>query len=322
MTVATRLRPARLCVYLAAAATVAGCGDSGPDRPPTPSVRTDVTPTTTTAVTPSGGISDIAVLALDGSGTTQITRATDGAGYGTPAWSHDGRRLAVSGPPCDDCTDQIALIDIVGDHAVTALTTRTEGVAGPSWSPDDSHLVYVGGPANTVLASKADGSGEYVLIEDQLQHSKASWSPNGRLVAFTTHPRAGGSIIEVMQPDGSARRRLTPLGQTAEQPAWSPDSQTIAFARQSGSSWTISTVSIGNGRIRDLTDPTQDAQQPAWSPDGRRIAFTAILGGTAGLAVMSSDGANRRALRTSTPNASSPAWSPDGTKIAFTVTHQ
>lgn len=274
----------------------------------------------TTPVSTSGeGLSDIYTIGVDGSNLQRLTVAREDAGFDRAAWSHDGSRLAASGPPCDDCAEQISLIAATGDHAVTAVTTPTEGVSAPSWSPDDRRVVYVGGPANTVLAANVDGSNEVVLIEDQRQHSSAAWSPNGRLVAFTTQSPGGGSVIEVMQPDGSARRRLTPVGQVAEQPSWSPDGRTIVFSRQSGAGWAIATVAVRGGPVRVLTDPTQNAQEPAWSPDGRQIAFAAITPASKTLAVMNADGTGRRTLRTGTPTASAPSWSPDGTTIAFSV---
>lgn len=275
---------------------------------------------TTAPVSTTGeGLSDIYAIRVDGSDLRRLTVATEDTGYDRASWSHDGSMLAASGPPCDDCAEQISVIAATGDHTVTAITTATEGVSAPSWSPDDRRLVYVGGPANTVLAANADGTNEVVLIEDQRQHSSAAWSPNGNLVAFTTQSANGGSVIEVMQPDGSARRRLTPLGQVAEQPAWSPDGLRIVFAHQSGAGWAIATVPVRGGPVRVLTDPTQNAQEPAWSPDGRLIAFAAITDSSKTLAIINADGTRRRTLHTGTPTASAPSWSPDGATIAFSV---
>lgn len=293
-----------------------GCGDDAPSptQPPTTS------PTATGPLATTGeGISDIFSIAVDGSDLQRLTVAGDDVGYDRAAWSHDGSRLASSGPRCDDCAEEISLIAATGDHSITALTTATDGVIAPNWSPDDRRLVYVGGPANAVLAANVDGSDEVALIEDQRQHSSAVWSPNGRLIAFTTQSPTGGSVIEVMQPDGSARRRVTPVGEVAEQPAWSPDGRTIAFARQSGAGWAIATIPMRGGRIRVLTDPTQNAQEPTWSPDGRQIAFAAITDSSTTLAIMNANGTERRTLRTGTASASAPSWSPDGVRIAFTV---
>ena len=298
------------------AMTATGCGD---DEPSPTQPATTVSTSTGQVSTTGEGLSDIYTIHVDGSDLRRLTVAEEDTGYDRASWSHDGSMLATSGPPCDDCAEQISLIAATSDHKVTAVPTATEGVTAPSWSPDDRRLVYVGGPANTVLAANVDGTNEVVLIEDQRQHSSAVWSPNGKFVAFTTQSTRGGSVIEVMQPDGSARRRLTPVGQIAEQPAWSPDGRTIAFARQSGAGWAIATVPTRGGAIHLLTDPTQNAQEPAWSPDGRMIAFAAITDSSRTLALIDADGARRRTLRTDTPTASAPSWSPDGTTIAFSV---
>lgn len=60
------------------------------------------------------------------------------------------------------------------------------------------------------------------------------WSPDGRWLAFSAEAEGAGGLF-LIAPDGSGLRRLStapPAALPDHQPAWSPDSQRLAFARQ------------------------------------------------------------------------------------------
>jgi dipeptidyl aminopeptidase/acylaminoacyl peptidase len=55
-------------------------------------------------------------------------------------------------------------------------------------------------------------------------NSSPRWSPDGRLIAFTT-----GGQIWTMEPDGNRKRQVTSISTGASNPVWSPDGRRIAF---------------------------------------------------------------------------------------------
>jgi Tol biopolymer transport system component len=102
-------------------------------------------------------------------------------------------------------------------------------------------------------------------------------------------------------------------------PNWSPDSQTIVFAAETGQDpadiWAMR--ADGSGRER-LTRGASNDTSPAFSPDGREIAFESDRDGSSEIYVMDRSGNNVRRLTTNPATDGAPAWSPDGTRLAFT----
>ena len=163
---------------------------------------------------------------------------------------------------------------------------------------------------------------------------------NGR-IAFVSGAD-GDSDIYTVAPDGSDRMKITNAPDQGgfpvmdDDPAWSPDGQSIAFTR------TVTTL-VASEEVEDRTVWTMasdgsDQQMiaagydPSWSPDGGSIAFTmdavgvvnglpttviavAELGG--GVAIMTDPGDWVSMSGSSTSWDHSPAWTAHGADIVF-----
>ncbi len=162
-----------------------------------------------------------------------------------------------------------------------------------------------------VWVMPAQGGLPVNLTQDPGWDLYASWSPDGRYIAFSStrdapdpaDPEANREIY-VMAADGSddasARssvapatsgegsranasevRRLTFHPATDTAPAWSPDGRRIAFVSnrhpynpdEVADMWEIWAVDIEGGEPVRLTYRNGYATDPAWSPDGRRLAY-------------------------------------------------
>jgi TolB protein len=202
-----------------------------------------------------------------------------------------------------------------GDVYVSKGTTEQRltvggGRARPRWSPDGRQLAVL--HKGQIWVMKADGTGQRRLSTRPA--GGASWSPDGKWIAFASLSCTGGPGVyrisstaagaepEVLFPrdcrgeelpeettagpvTGSLRERL----QYDDAVAWSPDGSRVAFRGGDCESTydaclSIGTVASGAEQVVDAyggggTQNKGFAVVPSWRPDGARLSWTAYQEG-------------------------------------------
>jgi Tol biopolymer transport system component len=184
--------------------------------------------------------------------------------------------------------------------AATALLLP--GATPARFLPADFEIFVIG----------VDGSGRRnVSANPQSLETSPVVSPDGTKVAFL-RVAASGTDIWVMNADGSRQIRRTETSDAESDPAWAPDSRTLAFTYQ--------TAPTSPPGIRVLTatggGPRRaNAQHARFAPVGQFIVFEDLRPGRLGIARMRRNGSGYRALfRATTAN---PVWSPAGKRVAY-----
>lgn len=126
-----------------------------------------------------------------------------------PAWSPDGRRLAV--------TSDSNLVAVALDGS--DRRTIADRAVQPTWSVRGVIAFRRGGDVYTVTPG---GTNTRRLTFRGGAHP--SWSPSGRRLVFER-----GRSLYVIRPDGPGRRKLA---SRATRPVWSPDGRYVAFLRE------------------------------------------------------------------------------------------
>ena len=197
-------------------------------------------------------------------------------GFGYPAWSPDGTRLAFQG------SGQILTIEVISlepakvDTSTLRQLTNEDANFYPAWSPDGQWIAYDSNRENpvggySIWKMKYDGSAKTLVVGGR----EAAWSPNNvHLIYMGLHRE----IFRVNINDTSEVVRLTSLNQEDiyatdnHHPRYSPDGMDIAFQyAPSGthpSAWTMN--HDGNNLQKLIPGPVR---LPAWSPDGSQIVF-------------------------------------------------
>jgi TolB protein len=211
-----------------------------------------------------------------------------------------------------------------------------------AWSPSGKQLaferdVYRGVFVNRapIYTMNADGSGMRSLTPKGL-NGGPSWSPNGKLIVFSTlEIGKQTATISVIPANGGRVRKLftAPVpckrfcGVRFLSPTYSPDGKRIAFVWNKLAAAAILTMNATGGDLKQVI-PWQKGRvtdKIDWSPDGSRIAFSSpgigdLPGISSNVFTVRPDGSGRVQLthnRGGKINNGLDSWSPDGKKIAF-----
>lgn len=160
----------------------------------------------------------------------------------------------------------------------------------PSISADGNEMVFLSqrdgfsfdlwlADAHTgkVLRRLVESAGHADFESLRFMNSSASFSPDGRLLAFAaqTAGRDALYIYDLKRKKIWKKLRFDLNG--ISNPTWSPDGRRIAFSGLDGG---ISDLFITDleGKLTRLTNDRYADLLPAWSPDGRTIAFSTDRG--------------------------------------------
>jgi Tol biopolymer transport system component len=224
---------------------------------------------------------------------------------------------------------------LVGSKRSVPLTTTDRGSRATSSSTTSSSTTSTApaGPADTVRVSQQAGfehlltsgglvfaSGSSVVIVDPPATNGLSFphpAPIPNCVAcqeMTLSPDRTALALVAGSLQLVTADQTTQLPGTANSshPAWSPDSQRLAFDSPANNPDTISVINRSGTGLH----PVALGRDPVWSADGKRIYFDSITE-PARIMRMDADGSNIvQITRTSTEQVR-PSPSPDGKLLAF-----
>ncbi len=192
------------------------------------------------------------------------------------------------------------------------------------WSPDGKQIAVQRKGELTFISA---GSGEKIrkLSLAEIGYAgRMSWSPDGRLIAFSGRDREKRSGVFLITVETGHVKLLVPVETVAYDPTWAPDSKTIAYGYKSD----VYVVKIEDGKPRRITSPAEQDEhkrsqffmRPVFAPDGRSVAYMAGAGDRRILAT-TIDGKETREifhLKNKKQSINIFDLSPDGRHIVFT----
>ena len=259
--------------------------------------------------------------------TGDIERVSPGHGKTTCAWIHpSGERVLFSSTQDDPeaRTKQKEEIEL-----------RESGKQRRyAWDYDNQYEIY----------AKELSDGTYRRLTNVKGYdAEASYSPDGKLIAFASNRNAfkrklsdreqelfaidPASMIDIfiMNADGSNVRQLTDVFGYDGGPFFSPDGKRICWRRfsENGATAEVYSMDIDGGDVRRLTSIGAMSWAPYFHPSGDYLVFTTNKHGFANfeLYLVSADGKGEPVRVTTTDGFDGlPVFLPDGNRISWTST--
>ncbi|HSK09769.1 MAG TPA: prolyl oligopeptidase family serine peptidase [Vicinamibacterales bacterium] len=241
-----------------------------------------------------------------------------------PRWSPDGKWLAfLSGRVGSHA--QVWLLNRTGGEAVK-LTDYKASVSDLAWSPDSTRLALIvsdvdpDDPGEEEKKADEDKTAKPIIVR-RLQFKRDG---QGYLNDLRSH-------VHVFDLATKSSRQLTSGSFDDRDPAWSPDSATIAFTSNRSlldpdrtQNTDIYLVPASGGVPRPLLASDRAESNPVFSPDGTRVAFVSggdpkdMWYGAGHIGVVPVSGGSPTPLTQSLDrNVSEPRFSPDGAHLYF-----
>lgn len=171
-------------------------------------------------------------------------------------------------------------------------------------------------PSPTVHTPIIVGSSISRLTDDPAQEYVASYSPDGRYIAYMSD-RDGSWQIYLMNVDGSGAHRLTTNDADNHKPRFSPDGQQLVFVSKTEGDFDLYLMALEGQHVRRLIDLPGDQTSPSFSPDGQSIVFVDSIEKQYDIFLTDVTGSFLQNLTAHPANDVSPAFAPDGQHLVF-----
>jgi TolB protein len=180
-----------------------------------------------------------------------------------PAWSPDGRRLALA--LTRDGESQIYLVN--PDGSSLQRFTRSSGIdTEPFFSPDGEWIYFTsdrGGSPQIYRMPTRGGDAQRVTFEGSYNVSPRV-SPDGKSLAYIA--RNGGKFQVALLELATRQVQVLTDSDLDESPSFAPNGRQILLATIVGGRGVLTAVSA-DGRVKQrLTVTASDVREPAWGP--------------------------------------------------------
>lgn len=213
----------------------------------------------------------------------------------------------------------IHVLDV--DHQLDfRLTPSNARYVLPRWSPDGTHIAYLGEQNSqvTVYVANADGLQRRALFSSISGALALVWSPDGRYLLTLRPIDLALRALYLIEVETGVGRDL--VQDNLISPAWSPDGTRIAYYTQNAGPQgdiEIWLIDLAGGEPRFLSYAGRFVGGLTWSPDGRRLALSSSYRTGRDVLLVDVETGELVNLTQGQGENFDPQWSPDGASLAY-----
>ncbi|HYC77158.1 MAG TPA: peptidase S41, partial [Planctomycetota bacterium] len=208
---------------------------------------------------------DVFTVPIEKGGPRHLTRSSN-AHDRVAAWSPDGAKIAY----VSDASGEEEIWIVAQDGAAPPERLTSDGTRRRrrrlAWAPDGARLMASEQSGRIMVYDVASKAGVEAAKDRAGQAGDATWSPDGRRLAFSLGDPNGLRSLWIWSVDDGAARRVTSEQWNEYEPVWSPDGDILWYLSDrayaplvSGHEWTFSldrnTGVFGLALRRDVKNP-------------------------------------------------------------------
>jgi TolB protein len=223
----------------------------------------------------------------------------------SPAWSHDGQKLAFV-----FLDKRYHNLGIWNRQTRTLEKKRLPGntLIAPSFTKSGNVAISLDMRGNPDIYEL---SPEFKVVRTLEENWGIDISPDfdrsGEKMVFVSN-RLGNPHVFLKNLVTGETRRISLTGKYNTGPSISPDGTQVVFAQMVGGNHKLFLVDLPSGRERQLTFGPGSDEDPTWSPDGYFIAFASNRSGPSQIYLTTKHGDEPILIPTGPGEATSPAW--------------
>ena len=204
-------------------------------------------------------------------------------------WSPEGRRIALTAK--SGGRDVLYVIRVDDGKTLARVDLPCDALSFPAWSPVSDSIAVAG-----VVNGRSDiwlvdvrGGGSTRLTDDTYDEKEPSWTPDGRVLTFSSDRLAPVVLQPLRFEKGFGRYGIFSLDLATHEvtrvldtsgddhsPVWSPDGRTLAFISDHDGTPNIYIYDPSDSMFTQLTDVTGGVSSLSWSRQNDRLVFSAF----------------------------------------------